>query len=62
VVLVTDGVIVILVSLTLSGCRGMLRVNVIVLLTATPVAAFIGSDDDISKVGTPQFSNTISYL
>jgi hypothetical protein len=45
-------VIVILVSLTLDGSKGMEKVRVIVLLTATPVAVSAGSEDDISNAGT----------
>ena len=42
----------ILVSLTVGGCKGIENVSVIVLLTATPVAVSTGSDDDISNAGT----------
>ena len=42
----------ILVLLTVGGCKGIENVRVIVLLTATPVAVSTGSEDDISKAGT----------
>jgi hypothetical protein len=43
---------VIFVSLTLGGYKGIEKVRVIVLLTATPVAVSTGSDEDISNAGT----------
>jgi hypothetical protein len=52
------------VSLTLGGCKGIEKVSVIVLLTATPVAVSTGSEEDISRLGALDanlciFSNTI---
>jgi hypothetical protein len=43
---------VILASVTVGGCKGIEKVRVIVLLTATPVAVSTGSEDEISNAGT----------
>jgi hypothetical protein len=52
VVATGPGVNVILVLLTAVGSRPMDIVTLIVLLIATPVAIFAGSEDDITKAGT----------
>jgi hypothetical protein len=51
VVLAGFVVIVIFALVTVSGLRGVLKVNVIVLFTATPVAVSTGSEEEISNSG-----------
>jgi hypothetical protein len=50
---------VILASVTVGGCKGIEKVRVIVLLTATPVAVSTGSEDEISNAGCTLYQSLL---